>query len=155
MSKSIIKTNLSRQLENSGGNARKIVPMIAFKLMLVMKNHIGSKNAISRDKLFAKLFAKVEEDTLSDWTRWEFIKKAMSYCRSKTKCYIAGIWNGGSWSYYVVRSMKDAEMFNENLDRAIKGLQQQKRKTLKAVKERWYNKNWEIPEKDQKLLMLE
>ncbi len=116
---------------------------IAASLLNIMKTHIGSENAITRRALFYKIFKKKEDaNSLEDYLRWDFAKKAMHLCRRKTKCFIASRYVNKSWVYFVVADDYDADFYVETLERNIKAMRAMQRKVRKSVRENWSQLNW-------------
>lgn len=130
-----------------------VVREIAIRLMDIMRNHIGSKKALTREELFQKIFLQEGDiKKLDDWLRWEFVKKAMHYCRLHTKCFIGSQIKDQKWIYFVVKKEIDVQFYCDNLDKRIKSMNAMKLKAAKAVDEKWHKAKWELSEKDMRLL---
>lgn len=130
-----------------------VVRQIVIELMDIMKNHIGNKKAITREELFRKIFLKeCDVRKLDDWLRWEFVKKAMHYCRLHTKCFIGSQIENSKWIYFIVEKDSDVKFYCDNLNKRIKSMNLMKLKAAKAVDEQWHKTKWELPERDMKLL---
>lgn len=125
---------------------------MALKLMEIMKDHIGYGNAIGRAELFSELFKKKEEQTLADWLRWEFTKKAMHLCRVKTKCFISSKREGADWVYFVVETEDDADYYVDNLNKNINRIRAMQLRAMKSAREQWYKEDWVLPHKTRKML---
>lgn len=115
---------------------------IAYKLLGIFSNHIGADNAISRGKLFRKIFNRSEEITLADELRWDFVKRAMHLCRQRTKCFIGSRYDGGLWKYFVVESFSDAQYYCNTLEKNISRMRAMQQKAMKAVRQKWYRLDW-------------
>jgi len=126
---------------------------IAMKIMDIMKKHIGYDYHITRPQLFRELFLKDEEETLADWLRWEFVKKAMHLCRVKTKCFISSKRSEGhNWVYFVVADEDDAGYYVDNLNKNINRIRAMQQRAMKSAREQWYKEDWVLPHKTKKLL---
>lgn len=122
---------------------------IAGRLLEIMAQHIGYDLCISRRKLFEKLYGHEEEDTLKDWLRWEFCRRAMHYCRQNTKCFIASSQAKGKYSYFVLKENSDAMLFADVLSTNIKQLEEMKKRAFKSVREKWWDSTWQLPTRKQ------
>ena len=134
-------------IENKLTRAQKqylTVNNLAFVIMKIMQKHMGTENAISRRSLFYKIFKKREEDSLEDWLRWEFVKRAMHRCRQRTKCFIGSLNQKGIWKYFVVVDYADAEHYINILKKNIKRMEFMQQKCLTSVEEKWHSQSWEI-----------
>jgi len=139
------KRQLQTHMEIEGRTQRKnITKIIAKELMKVMKKHIGIDANIGQKQLFKKIFKKPLEDTLNDYLRWDFTKKAMHYCRTHTYCFISSYDGGDQWYYFVVEDKDDAQTYCDVLDKSINSMKKMKKKAYKAAKEKWYKKDWLI-----------
>ena len=125
---------------------------IAGVLTSIMRTHIGFHEAITRKQLFKKLFKKDEEDTLSDWVRWEFAKKAMHHCRQRTQCFISSKFEDETWKYFVIKDYDDAQYYIDKLNRNIASMERMKERAWKAAEEQWWRKDWQIESKNTKML---
>ena len=125
---------------------------MALKLMDIMKIHIGYNNAIGRAELFSEIFKKKEEQTLADWLRWEFTKKAMHLCRVKTKCFISSKREGAEWVYFVIATEEDANYYIDNLNKNINRIRAMQQRAMKSAREQWFNDDWVLPHKTKKML---
>lgn len=128
---------------------------LAHVILNIMKNHIGYESAISRPELFKKVFKQDEEDNLSDWLRWEFVKKAMNYLRRNTHCFIANEKQGNIYKYFVIQSTEDAKIYIARMERNIQAIRRMEHRAIKAVKERWWSERWEIKQSDNHPLLEE
>ena len=125
---------------------------IALKLMDIMKTHISYDNAITRPEMFRQFFQKEEEETLADWLRWEFIKKAMHLCRVKTKCFISSKREGHNQVYFVVETEDDANYYIDNLNKNINRIRAMQQRVMKSVREQWHRSDWILTTRTKKLL---
>lgn len=124
------------------------VKNIALKVLPIFKNHIGRDNAITRGQLFKRLFKRNELDTLEDWLRFEFVKKAMHLCRQRTKCFIGSRHEHGVWNYFVVNSERDAQYYVDILNKNIKRMRVMQQRAVKAGREKWGEKDWILEDKN-------
>lgn len=122
---------------------------IAYKLLHIFRIHIGEYNAISHNELFKKVFGRSEEITLADDLRWEYVKRAMHYCRQRTKCFIGHKFENGVWKYFVVEDFRDAKYFCDTLERNIGRMRAMQQKALKSIRQKWYEIDWVEDSKSQ------
>jgi hypothetical protein len=115
---------------------------LAGKLLNVMRYHIGFDNAIAKRDLFKEIFRREDGDTLEDWIRWEFMKKAMHLLRVRSKCFVAGTNDAGTWKYFVVQSTDDAKLYIAVLDNNIRKMRLMQKRALQAAQEEW----WRLPD---------
>jgi len=118
------------------------VKSIAREVMKIMKKHIGSNAEISQSDLFKKLFKTNMTDDLTDWFKWEFVKKAMHYCRTHTYCFIASRQGGHEWYYFVIEDNDDSDCYCDVLNKNINSMKKMMKKAKRAAKEKWYKKDW-------------
>lgn len=128
------------------------IPSIALRVMDVMKNHIGEKQKISREKLFAKLFnRKLDINKLDHWVIWEYIKKSMRYLRVHSNCFIVSHYDDKSY-YFVLKTEQESEYYKEKLDNLVKRVSSLKKRADKAVEQKWYQQEWQLGYKSNRLL---
>jgi len=119
-----------------------------------MKDHIGEENHIYKHDLFKKIFKKeCNETDIRDWLRWEFVRRAMHYCRVRTDCFIGSRNHDGFWSYFVLKDRLDASYYCDTLQNAIKKMNQMQVRALASVRQEWYKRQWKLPEQNKKLLV--
>jgi len=140
----MVKSLINIRYDLSGAQKRQLTTHnIAVVLIDVMRKHIGQNKGITRGELFKKIFLKTEEDSLADWLRWEFVKKAMNYCRKRTLCFITPMRDGREWTYFVVKDEDDADEYCKVIDNTIKNMRKMQRRSQRAAEENWYKqKNW-------------
>ena len=127
---------------------------IATKLLSIFKKHIGERNAISRGNLFKKVFGRMEEVSLADELRWDYVKRAMHLCRRQTKCFIGNKFDGGIFYFFVIKDDIDAQYYIEGLNKNIKAMRSAQRRAADSVRKKWYNLNWieELEHKNKDLI---
>jgi hypothetical protein len=118
---------------------------IANLMMTIMKSHVGRDEAISREDLFQTIFKRPEKQTLEDWVRWEFVKKAMHLCRQRTRCFIASEQTDRNWYYFVVKDANDADKYTKVLEKNITRMRAMQERAYKAAEEEWHKENWVLP----------
>lgn len=124
---------------------------IATELMIIMKQHIGLKNSISRSDLFKTLYIRTyDNNRLDHWMLWEFTRKAMHLLRRNSNCFISSIHIGGEYNYYVIKDNSDAEQYVDKLDNSIARMRSMQKKARIAVREGWYAQKWEITDRPNK-----
>jgi len=127
---------------------------ISQKLLVVMKNHIGKANAVSRNDLFKKLY-NVEEDTnnLEHWFIWNQTKKAMHNIRKTTKCFISmRRTSGANFEFFVVEDRNDAKEYVDVINKNIHQMKSMIGRAIKAADENWSEQNWELTKSNLKKL---
>lgn len=121
---------------------------IAEILIILFHSHIGQENAISKDALFEKIFMRDYNQTeIKDWLRWEFVKKAMHFCRVYTNCFIGFKRDGAEYSFFVLKSEEDAQHYIKTLDNSIRKMRFMQNKARKYVEKEEYKKGWKIDAK--------
>lgn len=125
------------------------------KLLVIMKKHVGENKRISRMDLFTMIYGvpEYEVEELKAWFMWEIIKKAMHYCRQRTKCQIVSQRftykgkrhkNGSIFYYWVACTYFDAKIYRINLEKNIKAMIKSIGKMEKSVKQKWYKEKWSV-----------
>lgn len=122
---------------------------ISYKLLHIFRRHIGEYNAVSHNELFKKVFGRSEEITLADDLRWDYVKRAMHYCRQRTKCFIGHKFENGVWKYFVVEDFSDAKYYCDTLERNIGRMRAMQQKALKSIRQKWYEIDWVEDSKSQ------
>jgi hypothetical protein len=117
---------------------------VAEKLITIMKNSISRSNKMNKDEVFRRLFNKNNDGTISDFVRWEFTKRAMSYLRKHSYCYIVFERIGQEYFYYVVKNYGDEKGYVDMLDKTMKKMNMAKKRVQKAIDEKWYKRHWSI-----------
>lgn len=135
-------TNKTSLLVKSEHQIRLTAKNIAIMLLDIMQEHIGFNNAISKDMLFKAIFKRLPEKNLSDWLRWEFIKRAMHWCRLNTKCFIGSRRYNDRYYFFVIASMVDANYYIQNLEVSIAKMRYMQQKAHKAALEKWHLLDW-------------
>ena len=147
------KTLISQTLtkKDMGEMKRLTTANLAFRILKIMEKCIGTENEISRGNIFKKIFSRNEEVTLADELRWEYVKKAMHMCRQRTKCFIGSRYFRGTWRYFVVETMDDAQYYITTLNKNIQRMEMMKKKVVASVRGKWSTINWldEVKEKKQ------
>jgi hypothetical protein len=130
-----------------GVEAQKLtVRNIAARLLKIMESHISMDDGITRPKLFRKIFKKSEDESLADMVRWDYVRKAMKFCRQNTQCFIGSDMDDSkTWYFYVITDHIEASIYNTLLRKEINGMKRMQKRALKAVKEEWYREDWEMP----------
>lgn len=149
------KTLLSKPITKKDLAQMKLLTTasISYKLLHIFRRHIGEYNAISHNELFRKVFGRSEEITLADDLRWEYVKRAMHFCRQRTKCFIGHKYEHGVWKYFVVEDFKDAKYFCNTLEKNIGRMRAMQQKAMKSIRQKWSKIDW--VEDSQKIFALE
>lgn len=125
---------------------------LSIKLLNIFSKHIGSKKAISKDKLFFKVFNKKYEHNYIDEFRFIYVRRAMHNLRKKSKCFIGSRNVQGDWHYFVLKDMNDANYYIDNLNNNIKRMRIMQRKAKHSVDNNWSKLNWIADYNNKKLL---
>jgi len=143
--KSVPRAEFNRMRTLTVGN-------LAFKVMNIFRDYIGGDEAISRARLFKKIFGHSEDCGLADELRWIYAKRAMHLLRQRTKCFIASERRGHTWYYFVIRTKADAQAYIDNLNNSITRMRAMQRKAMKSVEERWHSVDWTLDVKTRRLI---
>lgn len=138
--KDLIKKTLSRAQLNE--MKKLTVANLGFKMLNIFSKHIGAENAISRAALFRKIFGRGEEITLADDLRWEYVKRGMHLLRQRTKCFVGSKHENGTWKYFVIRNLTDAQFYIDTLNRNISRMRSMQRRAVQAANQKWYQLDW-------------
>lgn len=133
----------------------KTINDIVGKLLILMKKHVGKENAISKRRLFIKVYDYEPElfSELQEWMMWELIKKAMHRCRQRTHAFIVSQLRktneystkshfGGVWHYWVAEDITDFQTYRDNINRNIRAMKSMVNKCNKAVDQEWHKRDW-------------
>jgi len=111
--------------------------------MRVMRNHIGRNNCVEKTALFNKVYGMHYEDVspLNRQLLDDYFYRATAMLRSKSDCFIIHDYYGGESVYYVISNEDDLDVYIENTNRFIKGLQKMKRRARVSVKNNWHERD--------------
>jgi len=115
------------------------VQNLAFTISEILENHIGSENAIERNRLFVKLFHRKEED-FKQYERYvvsHIFREAMHFLRSSTRCIPMSRREGWKVFYFIVQSNKDAMYYSDMVNSRIKQFRAMEKRVYKSVEEEW------------------
>jgi hypothetical protein len=88
-------------------------------LKKIFRKHIGSKNPITKSKLYTKIFGDPSiYEPYELWYNWTKIRQTMNFMRKSTKFFIVCKQNekySSIWEYYVVVDMADADTYKSIL----------------------------------------
>ena len=110
---------MKREPNRSGLTTKNVVDVI----FVIFRDHVGRDNAISKNKLYKKVFSKTFNNSLEDFMRYEFLRRALHYCRLRTNCFIVSEWKGNDYFFYVLKNKEEMEHFQHKCREAIKGLE--------------------------------
>lgn len=116
----------------------------ADRLLSIMRNHIGQENKIARNALFTKVY-HVHPDSLKEleaYVLFDIFKRAMHWCRQRTKCFITNKTVNNVVYYFVVKDRSDVACYSALVNRSIKAMRAMERKAFKAVREHWWREDW-------------
>lgn len=148
--KQIIKQTLSKKQLNQMKSLT--INNLAFKMLHTFSKHIGEENSISRPALFRKIFGRVEEPSLADELRWDYVKRAMHRMRQRTKCFVGSRYVRGLWRYFVIKDTTDAQYYVDTLEKNIKRMRAMQIKAVKAANEKWCDMDWIAEAEENKQL---
>lgn len=118
---------------------------LAEELIKVFNNCVGLEKAITRDKLFLRLFNKpYNQNNLVDYIRYDFIKKATHYLRTHSNCFVICKNDYTDVKFFVISNEEEANYYINTLNNSIKRMKVMQKKALTSVKQRWYNHKFEI-----------
>lgn len=123
---------------------------IAEEILRIFPGHIGRNKAITKNELFKELFDKsFDEDSPSDYLRWDFVLKAMHKLRKETACFIVGIYDHEFKErvYFVIANQVEADIYVNRLKQSVKKINAMAKRAKKSVDEKWYSKpsKWVLP----------
>jgi len=136
----------------SGKEMRELsVRKIAVKLMDIMQKHIGNDAAITKERLFKKLFKQdLDDNRVDHWMIWEFTKRAMHKLRRDSNCFLASARAGSTYEYFIVADETDADFYILQLDSSIRKMRSMQKRAQRAVKEKWHQQDWQLDYKPKK-----
>jgi len=112
------------------------------KLKLIFKKHIGSKNAISKLKIFKSVFGEPSNyDPYELWFNWMKIKQTMNWMRKATKYFVVCKQNAkysSIWEYYIVTDTADAETYRKILKGTKLKIDFMLKRCDKAIKDKFW-----------------
>lgn len=116
---------------------------IALILLEKFKNHIGQLNCISKTDLYFYLFKeKYSQSSLKSWMRWEFVKKAMRKCRTKSKCFITYVFVDNEFYFFVAKDNLDINTYTKQLSKNIEKMKYMQKRAQESIDKQWYKQNW-------------
>jgi len=128
---------------------------IAVVLLNVFSNHVSEANSITKEDLFKKLFGRFpKQDDLGDYLRWDFTRKAMHLLRQRSNCFIVNKYLNNSSEFFVAKTEKDAQYYVDRLNKNIKSMKLMQNRCLKSVREKWYDKRFDIMLPEMKIKQL-
>lgn len=120
---------------------------VAEQIMRVMKSHIGRDNCVEKEKLFKKTFGLYPEDVspLNRQLLNDYFHRANTLLRSRSDCFIMHDYYGGESVYYVISDDNDLDVYRENTNKFIRGLQRMKQRAKRSVDNEWHKRDeWSI-----------
>lgn len=127
---------------------------VAQKLLVIFRHHIGYKDRIAREELFAEVYGyDMNPKNIRDWFRWEFVKRAMHYCRIRTHCFIGFSFDNRQSEFYVLKDDTDAEPYQKILEQNIKNMKLMQKKAMLSIKGEWHKEAWQLPERKKQNLI--
>lgn len=89
------------------------------KMKNIFQKHIGSKNPITKAKLFKAIYGDPSiYDPYEMWHNWMRIRQTMNWMRKATKYFVVCKQNdkySSIWEYYIVVDMADADTYKSIL----------------------------------------
>ena len=130
------------------------VKIIAKKLLLIFKSHIGINKRISKIDLFIEVYGVSEQDIneLKAWYLWDIIKKSCHYCRKNTRCkiiskaYMSEDKQNYMRYFFVASNTNEANIYINNLTKCQKAMETAKKQMRKAIRNDYHKdtKKWII-----------
>jgi len=122
---------------------------VALRLMQVMRNHIGKKNAVNKTDLFEKTFG-ITVEKVSD-LNYEllssYLSAAISFLRKKSNLFVVSTYEDGRKVYFVPRNDTESEIYHSATNRRISGLEELQQRIDTSISARWYSKEWKFDER--------
>lgn len=115
---------------------------IAEAIIRIFEPCVGQRNAISKSALYKKLFNKPFEDSLADFVRWDFTKRAMHLLRQQSNCFVISERREDDWYLFVVSSDAEVQVYVNTLENSIKKMRSMMKRAQQAVDQRWHQKTW-------------
>ncbi len=104
-----------------------------------MLRHIGSGNSITGKKLFIKLFGECPDKIKKEFL-WTRVLRAMQSLRLHSNMFIVSERTAEGVIYFVVKTAYEAREYKSRCSRIISGLEKQKLRCDRAVKEKFYKR---------------
>lgn len=121
---------------------RQVSELLLEKFM----DHIGSKNAITRDELFRWVYGhRYNPNNLADYYCSDVLRRAMHLARVKTNCFITiSKTVDDTYVYYIPQTESDIQGYIGILDQNISRMNKMKLRARRAVNERWWKNKFEF-----------
>jgi len=122
------------------------VGIVAEDIMDLMRSHIGKKNAITRVKMFEKVYGlkRSEMKELNQFILTDMLHRSISKLRRRSNCFVVAELIGEDWSYYVPTTREEANVYKKQADKRIKSLKELKARADKSIEEAWHIQSWRI-----------
>lgn len=114
------------------------------RLLVIMKDCIGQKEAIERSKLFKEVYGVTDESfkPLQQIALYDIMKRAMHQCRATTRCFITNVKWDNEYHYFVIKDKEDADCYANIADNAVKRLNMMKKRAYNAAEQQWWRLDW-------------
>lgn len=122
------------------------VRQVAELLLEKFMDHIGPKNSVTRDELFRWVYGhRYNPNSLADYYCSDVLRRAMHLARAKTNCFITISRDvDDNYIYYIPQTENDIQGYIGILDQNISRMNKMKARARRAVKERWWKKQFEF-----------
>lgn len=119
--------------------------LLAEKMMVLFKKHIGHGKGISRQDLFKTLYGvKYKSNSYEHFYKVDLMRKALHHLRVYSTCFVTSYRDEeGEMRYAVVSNVEEAEHYCDVLNKNIKRMQMMKIRARRSVNEKWYEKPFE------------
>lgn len=141
MRKALIESEKLKFLKGQVTNPKNVAKL----LLVIFKKHIGIENEITREELFKKVYETDFEYNYENFYKYDVILKAMHFLRRYTNCFIASRNIQSTYSFFVISSESELQMYSSKIKRAVRALNNMNRRATKAVEEQWHKQKWVLP----------
>lgn len=119
---------------------------IAADIFNIMKGHVGQNNGIDRDELFKQVFGKNRKqfNQFQQFTLNLLLLRVIHYLRVRSNCFIASKHVNKSRVYFVLKDLKDLEVYRTQTNNNIAGIRSMQRRADNSVRESWHKKDWDF-----------
>lgn len=117
------------------------IKLLADRSITMLKDHVGIENAISKEDFFKKIFNHpLDLNDLTDWVRWEILKKSLNYLRRKSNCFVIQ----HNHKIFVVSKNEEAKLYVQNLNRTINNIVKLQNRCVQSVEEQWFKEDFTL-----------
>jgi hypothetical protein len=115
---------------------------VALVLADVLALHIGKQNAITKEKLFYKVYRKPYRKGYLQEFLWDYIRKGLHYLRNKSFCFPIIDRTGRETLVYIPRREAEYKVYDDHLEECKKRIELMQQKAEIAQSQGWHRKSW-------------